>query len=83
MRRVGQNDVVDDEDDAAILPPSPLRAVTLVDTQGYALRAVSLVPAASGWIGGTSAFGFGGGAPQDTQGGQVRALHRETNRLRA
>ena len=36
-------------------PPSPpLRAVTLVDPQAYALRAVSLVPVASNWAGGSS-----------------------------
>jgi len=34
--------------------PPPLRAVSLVDPQAYALRAVSLCPVASGWAGDSS-----------------------------
>jgi len=50
-------DAEDGSGDAPPLPP-PLRAVTLVDPQAYALRAVSLVPVASGWTGGsTKTFG--------------------------
>jgi hypothetical protein len=44
--------------DASPLPPAPLRAVTLVDPQAYALRAMSLMPVASGWAGG-AATSFG------------------------
>ena len=43
----------DETSNDAALPPRPLRAVTLVDPQAYALRAVSLVPIASGWAGGS------------------------------
>jgi hypothetical protein len=47
-----KSDVEDGLNNTAVRPP--LRAVTLVDPQAYALRAVSLVPAASGWTSGVS-----------------------------
>ena len=43
----------DETSNDAAPPPRPLRAVTLVDPQAYALRAVSLVPVASGWAEGS------------------------------
>lgn len=39
----------DDEESGAPLVSQPLRAVTLLDPQAYALREVSMVPVASGW----------------------------------
>ncbi len=41
-------------EDEARPPSPPLRAVTLVDPQAYALRAVSMIPVASNWAGGSS-----------------------------
>ena len=68
-------------------PAPPLRAVTLVDPQAYALRAVSLVPVASGW-GGGSARTFGrlslisdeGLSVQDKE--EIRILKEENRMLK-
>lgn len=57
MRRpqvVEELDIEEGSTDSRLPPPRPLRAVTLVDPQAYALRAVSLVPVASA---GGAAFG--------------------------
>jgi hypothetical protein len=59
-------DVVEDDSGAPPLPP-PLRAVTLVDPQAYALRAVSLVPVASG---------YGSGSPDTLGGGRRLSVMR-------
>ena len=66
------------EDDGATILSAPLRAVSLVDARAYALRAVSLMPAASGFIGGSS-YGFSGG-PTDKD--ELRALRMENRWLR-
>ena len=65
------------EDDGASIMLAPLRAVSLVDTRGYAMRAVSLMPAASGFLGGSS-VGFSGPAARD----ELRAVQAENRRLR-
>lgn len=64
----------------------PLRAVTLVDPQAYALRAVSLVPVASGW-GGTSGRNLSVMSGRFAQGqedvdDELRELREENDRLR-
>ena len=74
----------------------PLRAVTLVDPQAYALRAVSLVPVASNWAGGSHST-FGGRRlsvmrsmmttrftlmRDDTEDDEVRELREENEKLR-
>ena len=53
MRRPQVLPAEDETSNGAVPLPPPLRAVTLVDPQAYALRAVSLVPVASGWAGGS------------------------------
>jgi hypothetical protein len=65
------------EDDGDSIMMAPLRAVSLVDARGYALRAVSLMPAASGFLGGSS-VGFSGPAARD----ELRAVQAENRRLR-
>jgi hypothetical protein len=65
-----------EKDDGASIMLAPLRAVSLVDARGYALRAASLMPAASGFIGGSS-VGFGGRTDRD----ELRVLQAENRRL--
>ena len=64
------------EDDSASIIRAPLRAVSLVDARAYALRAVSLMPVASSFIG-DSSRGFGGPTDKD----KLRALQMENRRL--
>jgi len=66
----------DIEDGSGAAPAPPLRAVTLVDPQAYALRAVSLVPVASGWGGGSSST-LGGGRRLSVMSGGGLSLIQE------
>ena len=66
-----------EHDGASIKPTPPIRAVSLVDARAYALRAVSLIPVTSGFIGGYS-HGLGGLADKD----ELRVLRAENKRLR-
>lgn len=72
--------------DGASVTAPPLRAVSLADARGYALRAVSLIPVASGWAGGSLPGSQTRGEPEvdseTSESDDVRALRRENFQLR-